>query len=36
LSLIEKGLVATAFGLGGVFLVLFLFFATIKLMQNIK
>jgi len=31
-----KGLVATAFGLGGVFLVLLLFFLTIKVMQKIK
>ena len=36
LSLMQKGLIATAFGLGGVFLVLCLFFLTIKVMQKIK
>jgi len=36
MSLMTKGLVATAFGLGGVFLVLLLFFLTIKVMQKIK
>ena len=36
MSLMTKGLVATAFGLGGVFLVLFLFYFTIKMMQKVK
>ena len=35
LSLFTKGLLTTAMGLLGVFLVLTLFFATIKLMQKI-
>ena len=35
LPLITKGLLTTLFGLLGVFLVLFLFFIAIKLMQNI-
>lgn len=35
LSLISKGLLVTAMGLAGVFLVLTLFFVTIKLMQKI-
>ena len=34
-SLMSKGLIVTAGGLAGVFLVLCLFFATIKLMQKI-
>ena len=36
LPLISKGLLATGLGLLGVFLVLGLFFGTIKLMQRIK
>ncbi len=36
LPLLTKGLLVTAMGLLGVFLVLFLFFLTIKLMQKIK
>ncbi len=36
LPLLSKGLIVTAGGLLGVFLVLFLFFITIKLMQKIK
>ncbi len=36
LPLMTKGLIVTAAGLLGVFLVLFLFFLTIKLMQKIK
>lgn len=36
MSLLSKGLVTTLFGLLGVFLVLTLFFVTIKLMQRIK
>ena len=35
LPLFTKGLLTTLFGLLGVFLVLFLFFLAIKLMQNI-
>ena len=35
LSLMTKGLLVTAMGLAGVFLVLTLFFVTIKLMQKI-
>ena len=35
-SLLEKGLIVTAGGLGGVFLVLILFYICIKLMQKIK
>lgn len=35
LSLLEKGLLTTVVGLAGVFLVLTLFFVTIKLMQRI-
>ena len=34
-SLMTKGLIVTAGGLAGVFLVLCLFFATIKLMQKL-
>ena len=33
--LLVKGLLVTAMGLGGVFLVLLLFFLTIKLMQKV-
>ena len=33
-SLLEKGLIVTAGGLGGVFLVLILFFLTIKVMNK--
>ena len=36
MSLLSKGLITTLFGLIGVFLVLTLFFATIKGMQRIK
>ena len=36
LPLISKGLMTTGLGLGGVFLVLTLFFVTIRLMQGIK
>ena len=36
LPLLSKGLLTTAFGLLGVFLVLALLFVTIKLMQRIK
>ncbi|HIR78129.1 MAG TPA: hypothetical protein IAD38_03895 [Candidatus Egerieenecus merdigallinarum] len=36
LPLLTKGLIVTAGGLCGVFLVLLLFFITIKLMQKIK
>ena len=36
LSLLSKGLLTTLFGLLGVFLVLTLFFVTIKLMQRFK
>lgn len=36
LPLLTKGLIVTAGGLCGVFLVLCLFFVTIKLMQKIK
>lgn len=36
LPLMTKGLLTTVIGLFGVFLVLSLFFVTIKLMQNIK
>lgn len=36
LSLMSKGLLTTVFGLLGVFMVLALFFVTIKLMQRIK
>ncbi len=36
LPLLTKGLIVTAGGLLGVFLVLLLFFLTIKLMQKIK
>ena len=36
LPLWEKGLLTTLLGLAGVFLVLLLFFAAIKLMQNFK
>lgn len=35
LSLMAKGLITTVCGLAGVFLVLTLFFVTIKLMQHI-
>ena len=34
-SLLEKGLIVTAGGLGGVFLVLILFFLMIKLMHTL-
>lgn len=36
LPVLSKGLVVTLAGLAGVFLVLLLFFLTIKLMQRIK
>ena len=36
MTLMSKGLLATALGLAGVFLVLFLFYLTIKAMQKIK
>ena len=36
LSLMSKGLITTVIGLLGVFLVLGLYFVTIKLMQRIK
>ena len=35
MSLMTKGLIVTAAGLAGVFLVLLLFFITIKLMQKL-
>lgn len=35
-TLMGKGLITTGFGLAGVFLVLFIFFLVIKLMQRIK
>lgn len=35
-TLLGKGLITTLFGMGGVFLVLFIFFGVIKLMQRIK
>jgi hypothetical protein len=35
-SLIGKGLITTACGLAGVFLVLFIFFGVIKLLQRVK
>ena len=35
-SIFTKGLIVTGLGLGGVFLVLALFFVTIKLLQKIK
>lgn len=35
MSLMTKGLITTVCGLAGVFVVLTLFFATIKLMQHI-
>ena len=36
MGLMTKGLITTGLGLAGVFLVLFLFFLTIKAMQKIK
>jgi len=36
LSLLSKGLITTLMGLAGTFLVLALFFFTIKLMQRVK
>lgn len=36
LTLMQKGLITTGMGLAGVFLVLCLFFVTIKVMQKIK
>lgn len=36
MSILLKGLVITALGLGGVFLVLALFFAAIKLLQKVR
>lgn len=36
MSLMSKGLLTTALGLAGVFLVLFIFYITIKIMQKIK
>ena len=36
LPLLQKGLIVTGVGLLGVFLVLFLFYLTIKLMQKLK
>lgn len=35
-TILEKGLTVAGIGIVGVFLVLLLFFITIKLMQNIK
>ena len=35
-QLMSNGLTTTLFGLGGVFLVLFLFYGVIKLMQRVK
>lgn len=36
MTLMSKGLLTTVLGLAGVFLVLFLFYLTIKAMQKIK
>ncbi len=36
MTLLEKGLTVTGIGLAGVFLVLCLFYVTIKLMQRVK
>ena len=36
MSLLSKGLITTALGLAGVFLVLTMFFVTIRLMSGIK
>lgn len=36
MSLLFKGLIVTAFGLGGTFLVLLLIFLVIKIMQKVS